>query len=96
MGAGERGGDERRRAARNVNGKVVMYADTITQSMSIAIEETKRRRKIQMEYNKTHNLTPKSVSNYQETTEKANLADPVVPYTRSTDLSKLIKETALG
>ena len=48
-----------------------------------------------MEYNKTHNITPKSVSNYQETTEKANFADPVVPYTRSTDLSKLIKETAL-
>ena len=49
------------RAARNANGKVIMYADEISNSMEIAIEETKRRRKIQMEYNKNHNITPTTI-----------------------------------
>lgn len=49
------------RAARNVNGKVIMYADTITKSMEKAIYETNRRRKIQAEYNKKHNITPKTI-----------------------------------
>ena len=49
------------RAARNANGKVIMYADEISNSMKIAIEETKRRRKIQMEYNKNHNITPTTI-----------------------------------
>ncbi len=49
------------RAARNVNGKVVMYADRITESMRKAIYETERRRKIQSDYNKDHNITPKTV-----------------------------------
>ena len=50
------------RAARNANGKVIMYADELTDSMEIAIKETNRRRKIQMEYNKEHNITPKTIS----------------------------------
>lgn len=50
------------RAARNVNGKVVMYADHITDSMRNAIEETNRRRTIQLEYNHTHQITPKTIS----------------------------------
>ena len=50
------------RAARNADGEVIMYADVITKSMERAIEETKRRRKIQDEYNKTHNITPKTIS----------------------------------
>jgi excinuclease ABC subunit B len=49
------------RCARNINGKVLMYADTITESMRRAIEESRRRRKIQLEYNKRYNITPKSV-----------------------------------
>ncbi|KKQ23416.1 excinuclease ABC subunit B [Candidatus Wolfebacteria bacterium RIFCSPLOWO2_01_FULL_38_11] len=49
------------RAARNVNGKVILYADNITGSMKRAIDEVERRRKIQAEYNKKHNITPQSI-----------------------------------
>ncbi len=49
------------RAARNANGRVIMYADELTESMEKAISETNRRRKIQEEYNKEHNITPKSI-----------------------------------
>lgn len=49
------------RAARNANGEVIMYADTITDSMKAAIKATKRRRKIQEEFNKEHGITPKTI-----------------------------------
>ena len=49
------------RAARNVNGKVIMYADTITQSMQQTIDETTRRRSIQLRYNEEHHITPKQI-----------------------------------
>lgn len=49
------------RAARNVNGKVIMYGDTITGSMERAINETNRRRKIQLEFNLQHNITPQTI-----------------------------------
>ncbi len=49
------------RAARNASGQVIMYADTITNSMKRAIDETNRRRTIQAKYNKEHNITPKTI-----------------------------------
>lgn len=49
------------RAARNVRGMVVMYADTMTSSMARAIAETQRRREIQLQYNRQHNITPKPI-----------------------------------
>jgi excinuclease ABC subunit B len=49
------------RAARNEHGHVVMYADIMTDSMKVAIEETNRRRQIQQEYNEKHHITPKTI-----------------------------------
>lgn len=54
------------RAARNVNGKVIMYADRVTESMRTAIDETDRRRQIQAEYNTTHGITPRTVLKSRE------------------------------
>jgi len=50
------------RASRNVHGRVVLYADNITGSIKRAVDETNRRRKIQMEYNRQHHITPRSIS----------------------------------
>lgn len=49
------------RAARNANGQVIMYADSVTPSMETAIKETERRRKIQLDYNKKHGITPQTI-----------------------------------
>ena len=49
------------RAARNINGKVILYADKMTDSMKRAISETQRRRKVQEAYNKKHNCTPQTI-----------------------------------
>jgi excinuclease ABC subunit B len=52
------------RAARNVDGKVILYADTLTSSLKKAIDETNRRRFLQLEYNKKHNIVPKSIQKH--------------------------------
>lgn len=54
------------RAARNVNGRVIMYADTITESMQMAIDETNRRRLVQQEYNEAHGIVPRTVLKSKE------------------------------
>lgn len=64
------------RAARNVKGKVIMYADSITESMQTAIDETNRRRRIQMDYNKDNGIEPKTVIKSKESImEQTKVAD---------------------
>ena len=63
------------RAARNLNGLVIMYADKITDSMRVTIEETERRRAIQMAYNEKNGLTPKALSKTRHTSELTLNAD---------------------
>ena len=65
------------RAARNTDGKVIMYADELTESMEKAITETNRRRKIQGEYNKVHNITPKTIKKSVRDTIKATIIEDI-------------------
>ncbi|WP_138431221.1 excinuclease ABC subunit UvrB [Fodinibius saliphilus] len=69
------------RAARNVEGKAIMYADKITDSMQTVIDETERRRKIQKEYNEEHGITPKTIEK-----ELKPLVDPALISNKSFDL----------
>ncbi len=70
------------RAARNVDGRVIMYADRITRSMDKAISETNRRRLIQEEYNKKHGITPQSiVKNIRDVIEATSAAEEEAEYT---------------
>jgi excinuclease ABC subunit B len=94
------------RAARNLNGKVIMYADTITESMRLTIDETSRRRARQEEYNRVNNITPTALNKskdgvfsqkerpgskaYVEKENASIAADPVVQYMSKEALQKTI------
>lgn len=74
------------RAARNVNGKVIMYADKITDSMRLTIDETERRRLVQMKYNEEHGINPETIIRSKESVfekkEKSALEQVTNPYER--------------
>ncbi len=86
------------RASRHIDGHVIMYADTITNSMARAIEETQRRRRIQEAYNKGHNITPQGIRKaIRDITERVRaVAESRGPYVAAPitkeDITRLIKE----
>ena len=91
------------RAARNINGKVIMYAEEITKSMSSAIDESNRRRRMQIDYNEKNNIIPKSINkdinsnlsqiyeiDYHDKQFEQNITIP--PHKIGKEISKLMKE----
>ncbi|WP_296970363.1 excinuclease ABC subunit UvrB [Tepidanaerobacter sp. EBM-38] len=81
------------RAARNVDGRVIMYADTITQSMARAISETNRRRKIQLDYNKKHGIVPTTVKkSVRDLIEATKVAEEKTDYLPEKDITKMSKK----
>ena len=81
------------RAARNAEGKVIMYADTITESMRKAISETNRRRKIQSDYNKKHDITPKTIYKaVREVIEATKTGEEIEKYNVKQQKGKINKE----
>ena len=90
------------RAARNVRGTVILYADRVTASMQRALDETKRRREIQKEYNRIHNVTPRSIQKdittvfdeaYAEATETPvdQVAEAINEYGAGNDLEQIVE-----
>ncbi|MGI6413243.1 MAG: excinuclease ABC subunit UvrB [Syntrophomonadaceae bacterium] len=71
------------RAARNVEGKVIMYGDRLTPSMQMAIEETNRRRTKQIEYNRVNNITPETIRKAVHASIEATVAEPEAEYNLS-------------
>ncbi len=72
------------RAARNIEGKVLMYADELTDAMDKAISETNRRRSLQLEYNRKHNVTPESIQKgIREVIQATRAAEEEAPYKRA-------------
>ena len=80
------------RAARNAEGRVIMYADTITGSMKRAIDETQRRRKIQDEYNKAHGITPKTIIKEVKSTIGITGKKKVGDYIKAADIPAEIEK----
>ncbi|MBD8071472.1 excinuclease ABC subunit UvrB [Bacillus sp. PS06] len=81
------------RAARNANGQVIMYADKITKSMEIAINETKRRRATQEEYNRVHGITPQTIQKgIRDIIRATHAAEDVEDYEAAPKLTGLTKK----
>jgi excinuclease ABC subunit B len=81
------------RAARNANGEVIMYADTITDSMRRAIDETERRRRIQMEYNERHGIIPQTIrKKVHDVIEAVKVAEPSGEYRTGNEAKKMSKK----
>lgn len=86
------------RAARNLNGKAILYADKITPSMRLAIDETQRRRKLQSEYNTKNNITPKTIvkaiTNIMEVQPEVSESEATTELPKFNDLKQLTLELA--